>query len=715
MASDVAAESKNRDRLKFLRLDDDATTTAMRAVRPLIEGALPAIADSFYAHLMKWPHLQAMLGGGAKVGHLKEAQQAHWSALFSGRFDEEYFERALAVGAAHERTGLGVNWYLGGYCFVLERLIGELHAKCDKSRFSDIAGAVLRAAFLDMDLAVSTYIERGEAGKMKREMLALSDTVDREVALTVGDIERQVKRLIEGARELGEVAGSLKSMAESVSSAVSVTSENVQSVASATGALEETSRQISSKVHGTSRLTDAAQSKMEQAASTVDGLKEATGRIRDVVRLIQSIAGQTRMLALNATIEAARAGEMGKGFAVVADEVKRLARLTEEGIRGVNAQAQEIGRATDETVAMVEEVTISIQDINTIAQEVNSASEQQLTATADIKGNAGQAAEHTDTVSGHAREVLQQAERTGITAQRVNELSSVVQRDVGDLQRRLGIILRSSAAGDRRSVPRVALGLAFSGTLGGKAVHGHTGDLASKGTVITGVGDAALVATKGSIELDGIGPLACDVVAASVLGLHLRFHGVSPESLKAISAAQARARAEENIYIEMVQGVASGVTGAFELAVKDGSISETDLFDSYYDPIAETDPQQFRAKHTELTDRVVHQFTEAVLERDQRIVICCVADRNGYIGTHNKKYSQPQKPGEKVWNTANARNRRIFDDRAGLVAARNVQPYFVQTYPRDMGGGNFVVLKEFDTPITVRGKHWGAVRLAIKP
>ncbi|BAE51321.1 globin-coupled sensor protein [Paramagnetospirillum magneticum] len=714
MASEHGAMSNSRDRLNFLRLDDDAVS-AMTAVRPLVEGCLPAIADDFYAHLMKWPELQAMLGGGGRIGHLKQAQQAHWSALFSGRFDEDYFTRAVAVGVTHERIGLGVNWYLGGYCFVLEKLIGDLHAKCDKARFPEMAAAVLRAAFLDMDLAISTYIEHGEAGKMKREMLALSDTVDREVALTVGDIEKQVKRLIEGACELTGVASELKTMAEAVAEAVSVTSDNVQSVAGASEALEETSRQISAKVHGTSQLTDAAQQKMETAAATVEGLKDATGRIRDVVRLIQSIAGQTRMLALNATIEAARAGDMGKGFAVVADEVKRLAKLTEEGIRGVNAQAHAIGQATDETVAMVEEVTASIQDINAIAQEVNLSSEMQLSATADIKGNAGQAAQHTGTVHGHALSVLNQAERTGATAQRVNELSVVVNRDVGDLQRRLGIILRSSAAGDRRAVPRVAVGLAFSGRLGSREIKGHTGDLATKGVVLAGLNDPSLVGQAGALELEGIGNLRCEAVAASVLGLHVRFRDVPAAALATIAAAQGRARAEETGYATLIQGVAAGVIQAFEQALKTGDITEADLFDTHYEPIAGTDPQQFLALHAHLTDQVVHQFTEAVLEKDPRIVICCVADRNGYIATHNKKYSQAQRPGEPVWNAANARNRRIFDDRAGLVAARNVRPVFVQTYPRDMGGGNFVVLKEFDSPITVRDRHWGAVRLAIKP
>ena len=714
MASEDASDSKNRERLKFLRLDDDAIG-AMRRVSPLVDAAMPAIADEFYAHLLQTPELAALLDGGAKVGRLKKTQHDHWRNLFSGRFDDAYFTDAVRIGEFHERAGLDTSWYLGGYCFVLERLVTHLHDKCDKTSFPKAVGAVLRAAFLDMDLAIGTYIERGEAGKLKREMLALSDAIDGEVSVTVGDIEGQVSRLIAGAHELSDVAAALKNMAEAVSEAVVVTSDNVRSVAGATEALEGTSREISAKVHGTSRLTDAAQGKMEEAAGTVEGLKEATGRIRDVVRLIQSIAGQTRMLALNATIEAARAGDAGKGFAVVAEEVKRLARLTEDGIRGVNSQAHAIGQATDLTVAMVEEVTISIQDINSIAQEVNNASEMQIAATAEIKGNADQAALHTSTVSGHAQSVLEQAERTGVTAQRVNELSAVVQRDVSDLQRRLGIILRSSAAGDRRATPRVAVGVTFKGQVGGKELSGHTGDLAIQGTVLAGVNDPSLVRASGVVDLQGIGRLNCDAVAASVLGLHLRFHEVSAEQVKAIKAIQDQARAEETGYIQLVRGIAANMASAFEAAIRDGQITETDLFDSHYDPISGTDPQQFAAKHASLTDRVVHQFTEPLLEQDSRAVICCVADRNGYIATHNKKYSQPQRPGEKVWNTANSRNRRIFDDRAGLVAARNTQSHVVQTYPRDMGGGNFILLKEFDAPITVRGRHWGCVRFAIKP
>ena len=89
-------------------------------------------------------------------------------------------------------------------------------------------------------------------------------------------------------------------------------------------------------------------------------------------------------------------------------------------------------------------------------------------------------------------------------------------------------------------------------------------------------------------------------------------------------------------------------------------------------------------------------------------------DRNGYIPCHNQAYNHPQRAGDTAWNTAHCRNRRIFADRTGLASARNQRPFLLQTYRRDMGGGNYVVMKEVAAPITVAGRHWGGLRLAFK-
>jgi methyl-accepting chemotaxis protein len=96
------------------------------------------------------------------------------------------------------------------------------------------------------------------------------------------------------------------------------------------------------------------------------------------------------------------------------------------------------------------------------------------------------------------------------------------------------------------------------------------------------------------------------------------------------------------------------------------------------------------------------------------MVFCIAVDRNGYVPVHNRRFSQPQRRGETAWNTANARNRRIFDDRAGIAAARSTRPFLVQAYNRDMGGGMMVMMREVDAPIRVFGRHWGGFRTAYR-
>jgi methyl-accepting chemotaxis protein len=94
-------------------------------------------------------------------------------------------------------------------------------------------------------------------------------------------------------------------------------------------------------------------------------------------------------------------------------------------------------------------------------------------------------------------------------------------------------------------------------------------------------------------------------------------------------------------------------------------------------------------------------------------VFCAAVDDQGYLPTHNKNFSQAQ-GNDPVWNAANCRNRRVFNDRVGLAAARNQRPYLVQTYRRDMGGGQFALMKDASAPILVRGRHWGGLRVAYR-
>lgn len=170
---------------------------------------------------------------------------------------------------------------------------------------------------------------------------------------------------------------------------------------------------------------------------------------------------------------------------------------------------------------------------------------------------------------------------------------------------------------------------------------------------------------------------------------------------------------ENTFCIQSIQRLAGEIGRAFEQEVNEGRISLTDLFDSSYTPIPGTNPEQVMTPFTAMTDRVMPQFQEPIVAENDNVVFVAAVDKNGYLPTHNKAFSKPQGD-DPVWNAANCRNRRIFDDRVGLAAGQNTEPFLLQTYRRDMGGGNFVLMKDVSAPIYVRGRHWGGLRMGYR-
>jgi methyl-accepting chemotaxis protein len=164
-------------------------------------------------------------------------------------------------------------------------------------------------------------------------------------------------------------------------------------------------------------------------------------------------------------------------------------------------------------------------------------------------------------------------------------------------------------------------------------------------------------------------------------------------------------------FIHAVRKLSEQVTNQMEAALAAGRTSMRRLFDRKYRPIPGSNPEQFLTESTALLDEILPPIQEPALELDRRIVFCAAVDVNGYLPTHNRKFSRPPTD-DPVWNTAHCRNRRIFDDRVGLKAGRNTEPFLLQVYRRDMGGGTFKMMKDLSAPIFVKGRHWGGLRLA---
>lgn len=188
--------------------------------------------------------------------------------------------------------------------------------------------------------------------------------------------------------------------------------------------------------------------------------------------------------------------------------------------------------------------------------------------------------------------------------------------------------------------------------------------------------------------------------------------GVSERLMEHI--ASSGVKTADTPYIDLAQQVAARMSQALEEALQTRRISPAQLFDEHYQPIAGSQPPQHAAAFNALSDQLFPALQEQALQALPQVVFCIAADRNGYVSTHNRAYCQPQRAGDVAWNTAHSRWRRIFNDRTGLASARNERPFLLQTYRRDMGAGQFVLLKEVSAPITVAGRHWGGLRLAYR-
>ncbi|HLQ19232.1 MAG TPA: methyl-accepting chemotaxis protein [Tabrizicola sp.] len=171
------------------------------------------------------------------------------------------------------------------------------------------------------------------------------------------------------------------------------------------------------------------------------------------------------------------------------------------------------------------------------------------------------------------------------------------------------------------------------------------------------------------------------------------------------------AASSEKQFIDRVMSDAARLSQLLEEALDRGDITHAALFSTDYRPVPNSDPAQVMAPFTALTDRLFPEVQEAALTLSNRVVFCAAVDRNGYLPTHNLKFSQPQGR-DPVWNAANCRNRRIFADRVGLKAGRNTEPFLLQVYRRDMGGGEFRIMIDVSAPIVVNGRPWGGLRLA---
>lgn len=439
MTAALSQTDETSDRLAFLRLDD-AARADLRSLKPFLEKHLPDVLAAFYEHLRHYPELGRMFGGSTGQDRARGAQLKHWLVIADGRFDQTYVDSVRRIGNVHARLGLEPGWYIGGYAFILSGIMERLTREMESGLFgrrseklSRYGTVLIRAAMLDMDFAISIYLERGRAEKAEA-LLHLVDAFRSTVGTIVESVGDAAGAMRDSASRMASNAEATSTSAETVDMAAADASRAVGSAAAATEEMSRAASEIAHQLERMKQLSSDAVGHVDAGRTAINELVGAAESIGKIVTLIRTIAEQTNLLALNATIEAARAGEAGRGFAVVANEVKTLAGQTQKATEEIGGQIDQVRSIISRVASTSDAVASAIAALDGTTTTIAAATEEQTAATREVASSTADAATATHKVSEIITGVGNAARETGVAARRVVDAASELDQELHHLR-----------------------------------------------------------------------------------------------------------------------------------------------------------------------------------------------------------------------------------------------------------------------------------------
>ena len=226
------------------------------------------------------------------------------------------------------------------------------------------------------------------------------------------DLDAAADQLSTVSQEMSANAEETAAQSNTVASAAEQVSANVQTVAAGTEEMSASIREIARNAAEAAKVAGEAVTLANTTNGIVTKLGESSSEVGNVIKVITSIAQQTKLLALNATIEAARAGEAGKGFAVVANEVKELAKETAKATEDISRRIEAIQGDTRGAVTAIGQISATIKQINDIQTTIASAVEEQTATTNEMTRNVAEGAKGTNEIARNIAGVAKAAQDT---------------------------------------------------------------------------------------------------------------------------------------------------------------------------------------------------------------------------------------------------------------------------------------------------------------
>jgi methyl-accepting chemotaxis protein len=229
------------------------------------------------------------------------------------------------------------------------------------------------------------------------QLLQALDEMTRGLTAIVGDVRTGTQAVDTASQEIAKANMDLSSRTETQASFLEETAGSLEELTATVGRNADHARQANELAVSASSVAAKGGTVVGKAVDTMASIKGSSGRIENIIGVIDGIAFQTNILALNAAVEAARAGAEGRGFAVVAAEVRDLAQRSATAAREtkqlISASVQEIDAGSTlivEAGETMRQIVSSVDDVARIVGQIAKASAEQRLGIEQVNSALGQ-------------------------------------------------------------------------------------------------------------------------------------------------------------------------------------------------------------------------------------------------------------------------------------------------------------------------------------
>jgi methyl-accepting chemotaxis protein len=218
-----------------------------------------------------------------------------------------------------------------------------------------------------------------------------ANTAAERIGQIVGQIKESAREVSDASAEISGSTTDLSQRTEEQAASLEETSASMEEIAATVKKNAENAQQAN---QSTAKARDVANHGGEVVAKAVAAMAQiesSSGKISDIIGVIDEIARQTNLLALNAAVEAARAGDAGRGFAVVASEVRTLAQRSSQAAKDIkdlitnsNGQVQAGVDLVNKAGTALGQIVESIKEVADLVSDIAGASIEQSTGVEEV-------------------------------------------------------------------------------------------------------------------------------------------------------------------------------------------------------------------------------------------------------------------------------------------------------------------------------------------